>query len=86
MRGLAKHCFVRFRQLEGCVRAISVVETIFGRLARLVARARRQEFACGECERWERCGQLPSEQCIVRAAQLARDADRPSKPAALPYW
>jgi hypothetical protein len=66
------------------VRAISIVEMVFIGLARLIARARRQEFACGDCERWERCGQPPSEQCIVRAAQLARGAGRSSSPVVLP--
>ncbi len=33
----------------------------------------RSEFACGDCEKWEQCGQPPSETCVVRAAQLARE-------------
>ncbi len=31
------------------------------------------EFACGDCEIWQRCGQPPTETCIVKAAQLARE-------------
>lgn len=33
---------------------------------------REPEFTCGDCERWERCGLLPSDDCVVRAAQLER--------------
>jgi hypothetical protein len=47
-------------------------------LAALLARRRRQpDFMCGDCERWERCGLPPNKNCIVMAAQLARDGDRP---------
>jgi hypothetical protein len=46
----------------------------------------RERFVCGDCERWERCGLPPSDDCIVKAAQMARDPDRPKKRPALPVW
>jgi hypothetical protein len=46
---------------------------LFGRIAGVVAKLRRQdEFTCGDCERSDRCGLPPSEDCVIRAAQLAR--------------
>jgi hypothetical protein len=29
-------------------------------------------FYCGQCERWERCGRPPSDDCITMLAQIAR--------------
>ena len=43
----------------------------------------RDEFTCGECERWERCGLPPSDKCITRAAQVAR---RSEEPQLRPRW
>jgi hypothetical protein len=34
---------------------------------------RRSEFSCGDCERVNRCGRPPTDDCIVRAAQIERD-------------
>jgi hypothetical protein len=56
-----------------------MLETIRGTIAKLASRmARRGEsdFVCGDCERWERCGLPPSKDCIVRAAQIARNRGR----------
>ncbi len=44
-----------------------LVEKLRNALASLV---REEKFTCGDCERWERCGQRPSEQCVARAAQI----------------
>ena len=38
-------------------------------------------FYCGDCERWERCGQPPSVNCIIRAAQIARGDERQNRRA-----
>jgi hypothetical protein len=52
-------------------------ETLFrfgaaSRFARFVASLRRQsEFTCGDCERSKQCGLPPSDNCIIKAAQLA---------------
>lgn len=32
-----------------------------------------RRISCAGCERQERCGQPPSEHCIVRAARIERD-------------
>jgi hypothetical protein len=46
---------------------------LLARIAAAMAKLRRQdEFTCGDCERSDRCGLPPSEDCVVRAAQLAR--------------
>jgi hypothetical protein len=41
---------------------------LYGLLTRLGG---GEEFACGDCERWEQCGLPPNEDCIFKAAQLA---------------
>jgi hypothetical protein len=45
-------------------------------------RRSRDDFSCGECERLQRCGLPPHQDCVVRAAQLARG--RPMKRLWLP--
>ena len=48
-------------------------EGLFARIAAVMAILRRQdEFTCGDCERSESCGLPPSEDCVIRAAQIAR--------------
>jgi hypothetical protein len=57
------------------------IERVFGGLWRLVAHTReRSDFVCGDCERVHRCGLPPSDNCIVRAAQIARNEDGSIKP------
>jgi hypothetical protein len=46
-----------------------VIAKLAGRLAGL---ARRPDFDCGDCERRARCGLPASDDCVVRAAQIAR--------------
>ena len=45
----------------------------------ITLRRANDQFVCGDCERWERCGRPPSDDCVIKAAQMARDADRPKK-------
>jgi hypothetical protein len=45
------------------------VRRFFATAARLLRPG--QTFDCAECDRWERCGLPPSEECIARAAHLA---------------
>lgn len=46
---------------------------LFTRIGAVLAMLRRQnEFTCGDCERRESCGLPPSEDCVIRAAQIAR--------------
>jgi len=45
------------------------------------------QFTCGDCERWQRCGQPPSESCPVRRLELARgDWQRRRHPVAPAEW
>jgi hypothetical protein len=62
------------------MRALDTVKTVVASLAAGIAQGRgRPDAVCGECERWKRCGLPPSRNCIVMAAQLARDGGRPVK-------
>jgi hypothetical protein len=61
------------------MRALDAVKAGIASLAAVIVRRRRSAAVCGECERWERCGRPPSRNCIVTAAQLARDGGRPVK-------
>lgn len=55
------------------MRELNLLWRFLGKLANLVAAwERRSEFSCGECERWQRCGRPPSDDCIVRAEQVVR--------------
>jgi len=72
------------------MRLLDAIREAFRRLADHIAVQRRlSRFTCGDCERHDRCGKLPSENCIARVAQIARDGDR-SRPrprlySATPY-
>lgn len=69
------------------MRTLGSVQGAFTKMAmRLAAWRQGTEFACGECERWERCGLPPSEKCIVRAAQLARKNEKSLQRANPPHW
>lgn len=61
------------------MRAFDAVRGIYADLASFLAAQRRlSRFVCGDCERWEQCGQAPSRQCVARLAQIERYGDRPS--------
>jgi len=51
---------------------------------RLAASRRLSDFTCGDCERNERCGLPPDDQCVVRAMQIARDGDERARPPRYP--
>jgi hypothetical protein len=56
------------------------VQGVLAKLASMSATLRRpSEFACGDCERVERCGLPPSDDCIEKAAQIERGWTRPIK-------
>jgi len=49
------------------------MRSIYNWAAGLMASLRASsEFTCSDCEKWEQCGQPPTETCIVKAAQPAR--------------
>lgn len=55
------------------MRAISAIYGGAAKLAgRLAGLGRRPDFVCADCERWARCGLPASDDCIIRAAQIAR--------------
>jgi hypothetical protein len=62
---------------EGHMSALEFTRELAKRAAALMVSRGRPEFACGDCERWERCGLTPSENCIFKAEQLARRERRP---------
>ncbi len=66
------------------------LEAIRGTIAKLASftprRRRQPDFFCGECERWQRCGLPPSKQCVVMAAQIARNGGRSTKRAPVVHW
>ena len=64
--------------------ALNAISRMIAKLAALVARRPSTDFVCGECERWERCGLAPHKECIVMAAQVARDGGRPARHGGLP--
>ena len=45
-------------------------------VSRLTAQRRMSHFKCGDCDESERCGRLPTEDCIERTAQIERDGDK----------
>jgi hypothetical protein len=54
----------------------NLIRTMSAKIAeRIAASQRLARFTCGDCERNERCGLPPSDQCVVRAMQIARDGD-----------
>ena len=59
----------------------AVVNAIAGRIAAVRS---KPDFYCGQCERWERCGLPPSEDCIPRLTQIESEGGRLSKSAA--WW
>ena len=57
-------------KLPGALQAM--LNAIAGRFA---ASRRASEFTCGKCEQNERCGLPPHTDCVVKAAQIARDGE-----------
>jgi len=66
--------------------ALNAIRGIFTKLAGRIATHRQlSHFKCGDCETSERCGQLPSEDCIARTAQIERDGDKSRSPSPRGY-
>lgn len=62
------------------MRIADIVQGTLTKLASMSAALRRpSEFTCGDCERMERCGLPPSDDCIEKAAQIERGWTRPTK-------
>ena len=58
------------------MRLLDVIRSISVKAAARLATQRRSQFKCGDCEEMERCGRLPSDDCIERAVQTERDGDK----------
>jgi hypothetical protein len=68
------------------MRKFEIIQGIFRkRLGFTSRRPRSSDFTCGDCERWERCGLPPHDDCSHRAAQIARGAT-PVKRLRLPIY
>ena len=67
---------------EDPMRVLESVRAAWSKLGLPLGR-QPDQLSCGECERWERCGLPPSDQCITRAAQIARRDEEPDRP---PRW
>jgi hypothetical protein len=64
------------------MRVFDFVPAILAKLTSMNATLRRtSEFTCGDCERVDRCGLPPSDDCIEKAAQIERGWTRPTKGA-----
>jgi hypothetical protein len=69
------------------MRIADLVQGTLTKLASMRATLRRQSaFTCEDCERMERCGLPPSDECIEKAAQIERGWKRPPKLTSWPYW
>jgi len=70
------------------MRDMGFLQRLGSRLAGLSAALRRRsDFTCGDCERSDRCGNPPSETCVIRAEQLARgDWKRKRRIGTLAQW
>ena len=52
------------------------LQAMFDAIAdRFAASRRASGVTCGKCEQNERCGLPPHEDCVVKAAQIARDGN-----------
>ncbi len=68
------------------MRTLDAIRRVFAKLAGRISTHRQLSyFKCGDCETSERCGQLPSDDCIARAAQIERDGDKSRKPSQRGY-
>jgi hypothetical protein len=72
--------------MEEEMRVLDAVRAIFAKLADRIATHRQlTHFKCGDCETSEQCGQLPSDDCIARTAQIERDGDKSRSPSPRGY-
>ena len=56
------------------MRILTIFRQVFPKRIARLSWARRSGFTCGDCERWERCGLPPHDDCVHRAEQIARGA------------
>jgi hypothetical protein len=72
-----------FIKRRNIMAAFATIRDKFARFANAIAglqqRAAWAEFECSDCERRERCGLPPDRNCVVKAAQIAREGGRPRR-------
>ena len=56
--------------------ALQLLTQLLARVRRLAASRSEQEFTCGDCERWERCGEPPHADCVARLTQASQRSAR----------
>jgi hypothetical protein len=57
------------------MRTFDIIRQVFPKKIGLISRRPRTSgFTCGDCDRWQRCGLPPHDDCIHRVAQVARGA------------
>jgi len=67
------------------MRTLDFFEGALAKVAGIVAKLRRHsDFACSDCERVDRCGLPPGDDCIEKAAQAERDWQMPVSRASWP--
>ena len=64
--------------MEGEMRLLDALRVISAKIKnRVVMHRQLSHFQCGDCEVTERCGRLPSDDCIERIVRIERDGDQP---------
>jgi hypothetical protein len=64
--------------MEEKMRLLNAIRMISAEIKhRVVIHHQLSHFTCGDCEEGNRCGRLPSDDCIERAVQIERDGDQP---------
>ena len=53
------------------MQASRIVRGFLTRLANAWTFFRQPEFTCADCTQWARCGLASSDQCVIRAAEIA---------------
>ncbi len=61
------------------MRVLDFVQEILAKAASIGAKRRHSDFTCSDCERVDRCGLPPRDDCIEKAAQIERGWHRPSR-------
>jgi hypothetical protein len=66
------------------MRVLDFVQGVLAKVASIVKLRRQSDFACSDCEKVDRCGLPPSDDCIEKAAQAERGWQRPVSRASWP--
>jgi hypothetical protein len=70
---------------QGYMRILDFLQGTLAKVTSIGAALRKHsDFACGDCERVDRCGLPPSDDCIEKAAQIERGWHRSTTRASWP--